>query len=133
MFAARCAATVAVAAASWWLIEQPIRRWRPARVPLLPLAAATVASAAAATLLVVPVGIGPGLHEPGLPPGVNDPHGALASLNVGYHISHRKNGRVLFDASTGTIFPGMNNDVYILSSEAGGSDGVISRVCIREP
>ena len=33
----------------------------------------------------------------------------------------------------GTIFPGMNNDVYILSSEAGGNDGVISRVYIREP
>ncbi|KKC05328.1 acyltransferase family protein, partial [Mycobacterium nebraskense] len=36
LFAARCGATVALAAASWWLIEQPIRRWRPARVPLLP-------------------------------------------------------------------------------------------------
>jgi len=33
----------------------------------------------------------------------------------------------------GTIFPGMNNDVYILSSEAGGNDRVISRVYIREP
>ena len=33
----------------------------------------------------------------------------------------------------GTIFPGRNNDVYILSSEAGGSDGVISRVYIPEP
>ncbi|MCV6968592.1 acyltransferase family protein [Mycobacterium bohemicum] len=71
LFAARCAATVAAAGASWWLIEQPIRRWRPARVPLLPLAAATVASAAAITLLVVPVGTGPGLREPGLPPGVS--------------------------------------------------------------
>jgi peptidoglycan/LPS O-acetylase OafA/YrhL len=71
LFAARCAATVAVAGASWWLIEQPIRRWRPARVPLLPLAAATVASAAAVTLLVVPVGTGPGLREFGLPPGVS--------------------------------------------------------------
>lgn len=71
LFAVRCAATVAVAAASWWLIEQPIRRWRPARVPLLPLAAATVASAAAVTLLVVPVGTGPALREAGLPPGVS--------------------------------------------------------------
>ncbi len=71
LFAARCVATVAVAWVSWWLIEQPIRRWRPARVPLLPLAAATVASAAAVTLLVVPVGTGPGLREPGLPPGVS--------------------------------------------------------------
>lgn len=71
LFAARSAATLAVAAASYWLLEQPIRRWRPARVPLLPLAAATVASAAAVTLLVVPVGTGPGLREAGLPPGVS--------------------------------------------------------------
>ena len=39
LFALRCAATVAVAAASWWLLEQPIRRWRPVIVPMLPLAA----------------------------------------------------------------------------------------------
>lgn len=71
LFAARCAVTVAVAYASWWLIEQPIRRWRPERVPLLPLAAATVATAAAVTVLVVPVGTGPGLREVGLPPGVS--------------------------------------------------------------
>ncbi|MCV7145268.1 acyltransferase family protein [Mycobacterium riyadhense] len=71
LFGARCALTVAVAFASWWLIEQPIRRWRPERVPLLPLAAATVATAAAATMLVVPVGTGPGLREVGLPPGVS--------------------------------------------------------------
>ncbi|QNI05122.1 acyltransferase [Mycobacterium kubicae] len=71
LFAVRCAATVAAAGASWWLIEQPIRRWRPERVPLLPLAAATVASAAAATILVVPVATGPALREVGLPPGVS--------------------------------------------------------------
>ena len=71
LFAARCAVTVAVATASWWLIEQPIRRWRPTKVPVLPLAAATVASAAAATILVIPVGTGPGLREVGLPPGVS--------------------------------------------------------------
>lgn len=71
LFAARAAATVVLAAASYWVLEQPIRRWRPARVPLLPLAAATVASAATVTLLVVPVGTGPGLREAGLPPGVS--------------------------------------------------------------
>ncbi|MDD4867796.1 MAG: acyltransferase family protein [Mycobacterium sp.] len=71
LFAARCGATIAAAGASWWLIEQPIRRWRPTRVPLLPLAAATVASAAAVTLLVVPVGTGPASPEAGAPPGVS--------------------------------------------------------------
>jgi peptidoglycan/LPS O-acetylase OafA/YrhL len=56
LFALRCAATVAVAAASWWLLEQPIRRWRPVIVPMLPLAGATAATAAAVTMLVLPVG-----------------------------------------------------------------------------
>lgn len=71
LFTARCTVTLVVAAVSWWLIEQPIRRWRPTGVPLLPLAAATVASAAAATMLVVPVGTGPALREVGVPPGVS--------------------------------------------------------------
>ena len=58
LFAIRAVATVAVAAASWWLIEQPIRRWRPVHVPQLRFAAATLATAAVATMLVVPVGSG---------------------------------------------------------------------------
>ena len=60
LFALRCAATIAVAAASWWLLEQPVRRWRPVMVPLLPLAGATAATAAAVTMLVLPVGTKPG-------------------------------------------------------------------------
>lgn len=60
LFAARCAATLALAIASWWLIEQPIRRWRPVHVPVLRMAGATVATAAAVTMVVVPVkGTGP--------------------------------------------------------------------------
>jgi peptidoglycan/LPS O-acetylase OafA/YrhL len=59
LFALRCAATVAIAAASWWLLEQPIRRWRPVIVPMLPLAGATAATAAAVTMLVLPVGVKP--------------------------------------------------------------------------
>ena len=50
LFAVRCAATVAMAAASWWLLEQPIRRWRPVIVPMLPLAGATAATAAVVTM-----------------------------------------------------------------------------------
>ena len=57
LFAVRCAVTVALAAASWWLLEQPIRRWRPMFVPMLPLAGATAATAAVVTMTVLPVGV----------------------------------------------------------------------------
>ena len=80
LFAVRCAATLAVSVVSWWAIEQPVRKWRPVRVPLLPLAGATAATAAAVTLLVVPV-----VHKPGvsaldasLPPGCVAGRGRLA-------------------------------------------------------
>ncbi|WNG90436.1 acyltransferase family protein [Mycobacterium sp. ITM-2016-00317] len=65
LFALRCAATLAVAAVSWWLIEQPIREWRPAFVPMLPLAAATAATAAVVTMTVLPVRISPVSPPPG--------------------------------------------------------------------
>jgi len=72
LFLVRCIATLALATASRWLIEQRIRRWRPARVRLLPLAGATVASAVAVTLLVVPVGTRPqAAVVSSLPPGVS--------------------------------------------------------------
>jgi peptidoglycan/LPS O-acetylase OafA/YrhL len=90
LFAIRCAATVTVAAASWWLLEQPIRRWRPVIVPMLPLAGATAATAAAVTMLVLPVGakpadvpVGPdvdsaALVSPEVPVEVKSPSGQLA-------------------------------------------------------
>jgi peptidoglycan/LPS O-acetylase OafA/YrhL/lysophospholipase L1-like esterase len=72
LFGVRCATTLAVSIVSWWAIERPIRRWRPLRVPLLPLAGATAATAAAVTLLVVPVSPRPGGPFDGsLPPGVS--------------------------------------------------------------
>lgn len=90
LFALRCGATIAVAAASWWLLEQPIRRWRPVIVPMLPLAGATAATAAAVTMLVLPVGTKPGdalptpdvdsaaLVSPEVPVEVRSPSGQLA-------------------------------------------------------
>lgn len=65
LFALRCAATVAVAAVSWWLIEQPIREWRPAFVPMLPLAAASAATAAMVAITIVPVKLTPQTPMPG--------------------------------------------------------------------
>jgi peptidoglycan/LPS O-acetylase OafA/YrhL len=72
LFAVRCAATIAFATASYWVIERPIRGWRPVLVRLLPLAGATVATAVAVTVLVVPVRPGPDAAGAGsLPPGVS--------------------------------------------------------------
>jgi peptidoglycan/LPS O-acetylase OafA/YrhL len=67
LFVVRCIATIGVATASWWVIEHPIRRWRPVRVPMLRLAVATVATAVAVTIMVVPVSSPAGT----LPPGVS--------------------------------------------------------------
>jgi peptidoglycan/LPS O-acetylase OafA/YrhL len=56
LFAARCVVTLILAIGSWWLIERPVRHWRPVHVPQLRLAAATMATAVAVALAVVPVG-----------------------------------------------------------------------------
>lgn len=64
LFAIRVLATVTLSAMSWWLVEQPIKRWRPVHVPQLRLAAATLATAAVATMVVVPVGIKQGGDRP---------------------------------------------------------------------
>jgi peptidoglycan/LPS O-acetylase OafA/YrhL len=66
LFVVRCAVTIAVAAASWWLLEQPIRRWRPVMVPMLPLAAATAATAAVVTMTVLPPGVKPEVPSPNI-------------------------------------------------------------------
>ena len=73
LFGVRCAVTLAVSIVSWWAIEQPVRRWRPTQVPLLPLAGATAATAAAVTMLVVPVAPRHGGRsmDSSLPPGVS--------------------------------------------------------------
>ncbi|MGV9802988.1 acyltransferase family protein [Mycobacterium sp. NPDC003449] len=63
LLALRCAVTIGASWLCWLLIEQPVRRWRPQHVPMLPLAAATVATAAVATMTVIPVDTRPA--EPG--------------------------------------------------------------------
>ncbi len=68
LFVVRCIATIGVATTSWWVIEHPVRRWRPVRVPMLRLGAATIATAVAVTGLVVPVGNPSGTLPPGVSP-----------------------------------------------------------------
>jgi peptidoglycan/LPS O-acetylase OafA/YrhL len=53
LFVVRCAVTLALAALSWWLVEQPVQKWRPSAVPMLRLTAATVATAAVVTVTFV--------------------------------------------------------------------------------
>jgi hypothetical protein len=42
-----------------------------------------------------------------IPPGINDITGAIAAVDVGYHMNHRKNGKLMFDPATGQITPGI--------------------------
>lgn len=79
LFVLRCVLTLALATASWWLIEGPIRRWRPVPGRLLPAAGVSVAAAVALMVVVVPVGTSPGeAVASDLPPGVSET--ALAPL-----------------------------------------------------
>jgi hypothetical protein len=43
------------------------------------------------------------------PPTVTDIHSSIASVDVAYHLNHRKNGRVMFDAATGKTMPGIGS------------------------
>jgi hypothetical protein len=50
-------------------------------------------------------------HAP-FPPSINDIHTAVASLNIAYHMNHRKRGKVMFDAETGTLTSGIGSYGY---------------------
>jgi len=47
-----------------------------------------------------------------LPPGINDVQGSIAAVNVGYHMNHRKKGKVMFDPATGQFTPGIGSYGY---------------------
>ena len=46
------------------------------------------------------------------PPQINDVHSALASLDVAYHMNHRKAGKVMFDPATGRMLEGIGHYGY---------------------
>ncbi len=46
------------------------------------------------------------------PPSVTDIRSAIASVDVAYHLNHRKNGRVLFDEATGQMSEGIGHYGY---------------------
>lgn len=47
-----------------------------------------------------------------LPPSVNDIHSSIAAVDIGYHMNHRKNGRVMFDPTTGQKTKGLGSYGY---------------------
>lgn len=84
----RVAVTLALATASWWLVERPVKRL-PARPRLtLPAAAIAVAAAALAVIVAVPVGMGAagspavvaagGAYPPALPAPPTAPGGSAS-------------------------------------------------------
>lgn len=44
-----------------------------------------------------------------LPPNVTDIRSVFGSLNIAYHLNHRKNGEVMFDVNTGKKLDGIGN------------------------
>lgn len=47
-------------------------------------------------------------HAP-FPPSITDINSGIASIDVAYHLNHRKNGRVMFDPNTGVKMKGIGN------------------------
>ena len=46
------------------------------------------------------------------PPWVNDIHSAIKSIDIAYHMNHRKNGKPMFDPETGNIQEGIGHYGY---------------------
>ncbi len=44
-----------------------------------------------------------------LPPQVTDIRSVFGSLNIAYHLNHRKNGELMFDPATGKMLDGIGN------------------------
>jgi len=43
------------------------------------------------------------------PPGMTSVEGLIRFIDIGYHMHHRKDGKVMFDQATGTMLPGIGN------------------------
>jgi hypothetical protein len=47
-----------------------------------------------------------------LPPTVNDIHSSIIAVDIGYHMNHRKNGKIMFDPATGQKTKGLGSYGY---------------------
>jgi hypothetical protein len=51
------------------------------------------------------------------PPRMNDVHEAIRSIDVAYHMNHRKDGVVMFDPKTGAMLEGIGHYIYCRRDE----------------
>ncbi|HYQ01017.1 MAG TPA: hypothetical protein VER96_20245 [Polyangiaceae bacterium] len=71
-------------------------------------------------------GIGKSIPENAtFPPHVKDIHSGISSIDVAYHMNHRKNGTVMFNPETGQMLDGIGHYGY----EAASDDDRIVCVC----
>jgi len=55
------------------------------------------------------------------PPEIEDIHGALASIDVAYHLNHRKHGTILMDMGTKTMREGIGHYAYTRTDDGSGT------------
>lgn len=51
------------------------------------------------------------------PPHINDIHSALSSIDVAYHMNHRKSGVVMFDPQTGMMLEGIGHFITTIDPQ----------------
>lgn len=90
------------------LVELDFGAWYPIEAELRALRR-TASAVGEATLFSVGMRI-PEFTE--FPPSVVDIHSAMQSLDIGYHLNHRKNGKVMFDVATGNMLEGIGHFTY---------------------
>jgi hypothetical protein len=52
-----------------------------------------------------------------LPPHINDIRSSLSSMDIGYHLNHRKDGAAMFDPATGQTVEGIGHYTSTLSAD----------------
>jgi hypothetical protein len=55
------------------------------------------------------------------PPEIDDVHAALGSIDIPYHMEHRRNGEMFFDPETGTMREGIGHYAYTGTGETTGT------------
>ncbi len=55
------------------------------------------------------------------PPDVDDIHKVMSTLNIAYHMNHKKDGQTMFDPTTGVMLNGIGSYLYTITSKNSGT------------